>query len=649
MKERLQKLVKELNKHVHNYYVLDNPTISDFEYDKLYDELVELEEKTGIVLPNSPTIRVGGDILDGFTKFNHYVPLFSLDKSQSYNGITKWVDDIKKIYPKTTFSLEYKFDGLSLVVEYENGFLKRAGTRGNGRIGEDVTAQIQTIKSLPLEIPFKGKVIIQGEGMITLSNLEKYNKTATEPLKNARNAVAGAIRNLDPKETAKRRLDFFAYSVSYIERKRFETQSESMGFLIENGFKTSRFFKIFNTAEEIVAEIEKVKEIKDNLNILMDGMVIKVNELSIREEVGWTTKFPKWAIAFKFAPEEVSTKLEDVIWQVGRTGKLTPIAKVDPVELAGATISRATLNNMGDIARKKVKIGARVFIRRSNEVIPEILGLAEDYENTKTIERPNSCPSCGGEVFEIGANLFCTNIDCPQQIKDSLTHFASRDAMNIEGLSKKTIKLLFNRLNIRKISDIYDLKYEDFHNLEGFKEKKITNLLNAIEDSKKVSLSQFLYALGIKEVGVKTAKDLSRNFKNLEKIMSLEMEDLLKLRDVGEVVAKSIYDYFQNEKNVQEINNLFKKGVSIKKEMIEKNSEIYGKTVVLTGSLKNYSRIEATKLLERFGAIVSQSVGKGTDIVLAGESAGSKLNKAQQLGIEIINEDQFEEIIGNKN
>lgn len=648
MIKKIQQLVEEVNKHVHNYYVLDNPTISDFEYDKLYDELVELEKKTGVILPNSPTIRVGGNTLKGFKKFKHYTPLYSLDKCQNYSGLEKWVDDIKKEYPAASFSLEYKFDGLSIVVEYENGFLKRAGTRGNGRVGEDITAQVKTIKSVPLKIPFDKKVIVQGEGVMTLSNLKKYNKIAAEPLKNARNAVAGAIRNLDPKETAKRNLDFFAYSIGHIEQKDFKTQFESMEFLSENNFKTSDFFKVFTKVEDIILEIEKVKEIKSDLDMLLDGMVIKVNELGIREEIGWTTKFPKWAIAFKFEAEEVSTILKDVVWQVGRTGKLTPIAQIEPVELAGATISRATLNNMGDIARKKVKIGARVFIRRSNEVIPEILGLAEEYEDSRVIKEPEKCPSCGGEITEIGANLFCTNIDCPQQIRYSLTHFASKEAMNIEGLSNKTIKLLFNKLNIRKISDIYDLKYSDFDGLEGFKDKKINNLLNAIEKSKEVNLSQFLYALGIKEVGVKTAKDLARNFKSLDNIMELELEDLLKVRDIGVVVAKSIYDYFRNDKNIQEIENLFNKGVFIKKETVDSDSKLYGKTIVLTGGLKNYSRLEATKILEKLGAIVNQNVGKGTDIVLAGENAGSKLKKAQQLDIEIITETEFEKIINNK-
>ena len=378
--ERMEELVKELNIHVHNYYVLDKPTISDFEYDRMYDELVSLEKETGTVLPSSPTQRVGGEILAGFKKFVHEVPLYSLDKVQNYAGLENWVAGIKKEFPNSTFSVEYKFDGLSIVVEYENGNLVKAGTRGNGKVGEDVTAQVKTIKSVPLSIPFQNKLIVQGEGMITLPNLEKYNKIATEPLKNARNAVAGAIRNLNPKETAKRNLDLFAYSVNYIEGKSFLTQKEANDFLIENGFKTASFFKICKTSDEIIGEIKKIGEIKNSLDILMDGVVVKLNEIQNREELGYTSKFPKWAIAFKFEPEELSTVLKDVVWQVGRTGKLTPIAQIEPVTLAGATVSRATLNNMGDIKRKGVKKGARVFVRRSNEVIPESQNIMANHQ-----------------------------------------------------------------------------------------------------------------------------------------------------------------------------------------------------------------------------------------------------------------------------
>lgn len=642
--ERMEELVKELNIHVHNYYVLDKPTISDFEYDRMYDELVSLEKETGTVLPSSPTQRVGGEILVGFKKFVHEVPLYSLDKVQNYAGLENWVAGIKKEFPNSTFSVEYKFDGLSIVVEYENGNLVKAGTRGNGKVGEDVTAQVKTIKSVPLSIPFQNKLIVQGEGMITLPNLEKYNKIATEPLKNARNAVAGAIRNLNPKETAKRNLDLFAYSVNYIEGKSFLTQKEANDFLIENGFKTASFFKICKTSDEIIGEIKKIGEIKNSLDILMDGVVVKLNEIQNREELGYTSKFPKWAIAFKFEPEELSTVLKDVVWQVGRTGKLTPIAQIEPVTLAGATVSRATLNNMGDIKRKGVKKGARVFVRRSNEVIPEILGIAEDLPGSEEIEEPKTCPSCGGVVSEIGANLFCTNIDCPEQIKDSLTHFCSREAMDIDGLSEKTINQFYLELGLRKLSDIYDLTYEQLIKLDKFKVKKVENLLSSIEKSKNVSLSAFIYALGIKNVGTKTAKDLVQNFKTFDGIRNASYEDLVAIRDVGETVAQSIFDYFNNEENKEEIERLFKKGIKPKAVETNENLKLAGKRVVLTGSL-SISRLQATKLLEENGAVVLSSVGKETNLVVAGENAGSKLEKARALGIEIIGEQEFFNLI----
>lgn len=647
VEEEIKSLIEELNVHIHNYYVLDKPTISDYEYDKMYDRLVELEKQSGIVFPFSPTLRVGGETLKNFKQFEHEVPLYSLDKCQNFDDLRSWVEGIKKEFPDSTFSVEYKFDGLSIVVEYENGVLIKAGTRGNGRVGEDVTAQVKTIKSVPLSIPYLKKVIVQGEGMITLSNLEKYNKIATEPLKNARNAVAGAIRNLNPKETAKRNLDLFAYSVNYIEGKKFNTQEEINSFLIENGFKTSNFIKICSNADEIIKIIKQVGEEKSKLDILMDGIVIKLNEVQRREEFGYTAKFPKWAIAYKYEPEELSTILKDVVWQVGRTGKLTPIGIISPVKLAGATVSRATLNNMGDIERKGVKIGSRVFVRRSNEVIPEILGIAEELPNSQDVIKPNKCPSCNGEVSEIGANLFCMNVDCPEQVKDSLTHFCSKEAMDIEGLSKKTISQLYDEVGLKNLSDIYNLSYEQLLKLDKFKEKKANNILKAIEESKNVSLSSFIYALGIKNVGAKTAKDLAAKYKSINNLMNANLESLLEVRDIGDIVAESVYNYFNNDKNKEEIFRLFEKGIKIKENESLIESYFNGKNVVLTGTLSSFSRIEATKILEKHGAIVSSSVGKSTNIVVYGENAGSKLDKAKKLGIELINEEEFLKLLKN--
>ncbi len=645
----MQKLIKELNVHIRNYYVLDKPTISDVEYDRLYDKLQALERETGVVYPNSPSNRVGGEILKGFKKFNHDVPLFSLDKCNSYEELENFVIGVKKDFPDAEFSVEYKFDGLSIVVEYENGLFKRAGTRGNGKVGEDVTEQVKTIKSVPLEIPFKGKLIVQGEGLISLSNLEKYNKTAAEPLKNARNAVAGAIRNLDPKVTASRNLDWIVYSINYIEGKKFKTQKESIEFLKENGFKISDFFHIEKDVKNIEKLIDEVDKIKSSLDILMDGMVIKTNQIAYREEMGYTAKFPRWAIAYKFEAQEISTMLEDVVWQVGRTGKITPIGIVEPVELAGATIKRATLNNASDIQRKRVKIGSRVFLRRSNEVIPEILGLAEEYPTSKEIEIPTTCPSCGEKLVEIGANLFCKNENCPEQVIDTLTHFASRDAMNIEGYRDKTSELFFNQLGVRSPSDLYKLTLEQLTNLEGFKNKKSQNLIDAIEKSKNVKLSNFIFALGIDNVGKKTAGDLAKVFKTLENLKNTTKEELQAIRDIGDVVAECVYNYFRDDKNLTEIEKLKEVGVKIEEQAdnIVKNSVFNGKTFVLTGSLEKYSRNEASEILTNLGANVSSSVSKNTDYVLAGENAGSKLSKAQNLGIKIISENEFEQMLKN--
>lgn len=645
----MQKLIKELNVHIRNYYVLDKPTISDVEYDRLYDKLQALERETGVVYPNSPSNRVGGEILKGFKKFNHDVPLFSLDKCNSYEELENFVIGVKKDFPDAEFSVEYKFDGLSIVVEYENGLFKRAGTRGNGKVGEDVTEQVKTIKSVPLEIPFKGKLIVQGEGLISLSNLEKYNKTAAEPLKNARNAVAGAIRNLDPKVTASRNLDWIVYSINYIEGKKFKTQKESIEFLKENGFKISDFFHIEKDVKNIEKLIDEVDKIKSSLDILMDGMVIKTNQIAYREEMGYTAKFPRWAIAYKFEAQEISTMLEDVVWQVGRTGKITPIGIVEPVELAGATIKRATLNNASDIQRKRVKIGSRVFLRRSNEVIPEILGLAEEYPTSKEIEIPTTCPSCGEKLVEIGANLFCKNENCPEQVIDTLTHFASRDAMNIEGYRNKTSELFFNQLGVRSPSDLYRLTLEQLTNLEGFKDKKAQNLIDAIEKSKNVKLNNFIFALGIDNVGKKTAGDLAKVFKTLENLKNATKEELQAIRDIGDVVAECVYNYFRDDKNLTEIEKLKEVGVKIEEQAdnIVKNSVFNGKTFVLTGSLEKYSRNEASEILTNLGANVSSSVSKNTDYVLAGENAGSKLSKAQNLGIKIISENEFEQMLKN--
>lgn len=438
---------------------------------------------------------------------------------RDFEDLENWCNDMEKLTKGTKFALEFKFDGLQIVIEYNNGHFVSATTRGDGSIGEDVSAQVKTIKSVPLEIGFQGRLIVQGEGMMTNKSFEKYNKDALEKLKNPRNAAAGAIRNLDPKETAKRNLDYFCYSILLCGGKKFDTQEEMHNFLVQNGFKTGDYFKICKNVQEIIHEINEVDIVKSKLDVQIDGMVIKINDVSHREEIGFTSKFPKWAIAYKFAAQEATTLLKEVVWQVGRSGRVTPIANLEPVELAGAKIQRATLNNIDDIRRKDIYENAKVFIRRSNEVIPEIMGLAEKTENSKKIEPPKVCPSCGKELLQKGPLLYCENhFGCKDQVVDRIVHFASRDGFDIEGLSDKTVLALYENLEIRKISDLFKLTKEDLLKLDKFKDKKADNLINAIQNSKKIDLNKFLFSLGIQEVGSKTAKDLAKTFKSLSNL-----------------------------------------------------------------------------------------------------------------------------------
>lgn len=646
--KEIKELIKVINKHNYNYYVLDNPTIADKEYDKLYDKLVALEKETNIVLPDSPTNKVGGNtLLKGFKKHTHKVRLYSLNKCQSINELKDWINDVENLYGKQEYSLEYKYDGLTIVATYNNGKFVSAATRGNGFIGEDVTNQVLTVKTLPLTIPYKGELIVQGEAMMRLSVLKEYNKTATEPLKNARNAAAGAIRNLDVMITSMRNLDIFFYGIVYCD-KEFKTQDEMHSFIIENGFSTFNYFKILNNTSDIISEIEKIDENKQNLDILIDGAVLKINNVLIRNDIGYTAKFPKWAVAYKFEAQELSTKLKNIVWQVGRTGKLTPIAEIEPVELAGATIRRATLNNYGDILRKDVKINSNVFVRRSNEVIPEILGVAEHFKESYTPPKPTKCPCCGSSVVEIKSNIYCPNKNgCMDQIIDRLSHFASRNAMNIAGLNEKTIIELHKTFNVSTPADLYNLTVEDLLKLPNFKEKKAQNIINSIEKSKNCELNNFIYAIGILNVGDKTAKDIVKHFSSIFDLMNAKPEDLIKINEIGDVITNNIIEFFADDYNKKMVSDLLNAGIKINNptNQISFNENLTNKTVVLTGSLTKYTRDDATKILESFGAKVTSSVTKKTNLVIVGESAGSKLAKAKELGIKTITEEEFDKII----
>lgn len=642
--EKMRELVDVLNKYATEYYVLDAPSVDDKVYDRIYDELRALEEKTGQVLVDSPTRRVGGEPVSAFKKHEHIKRLYSLDKSVSPEELAAFDERVKKV-GEPVYTVEYKFDGLTMCLTYENGVFTRATTRGNGIIGEDVTAQALTIKTFPLRIDCGGVVEVQGEAVIRLSVLEEYNRTATEQLKNARNAAAGAIRNLDPKITEKRHPEIIFYNVNYMSDGEFSSQVEIFDFLKRNGFKVFDFLRICKNLDEVKAAVAEIETGRKNIDVLTDGAVIKVNQVALREKLGYTDKFPRWAMAYKFEAEEVETTLKKIVWQVGRTGKLTPLGIVAPVDIGGATVRKATLNNYGDILRKKVRIGSAVLIRRSNEVIPEILGAVGNFNEGQEIEKPTECPYCGASLVEEGANLFCPNRDCRPRVVARLSNFASKEGMNIDGFSEKTAGQLFDDLQIDKFSDLYKLTAEKLVDLEGFKERKAENLISAIEKSKRVTLANFIFALGIEGVGKKTAKDLARIFGNVKDLANAEEEKLREIPDVGIIMAKDISDYFADESNVAEINELFDCGVSPFTDEVKSEGKFKGEKVVLTGSLADFTRSEAQKIIESEGGETQSSVTKTTTLVIAGESAGSKLDKAKQLGIKIIDEDEFKNII----
>lgn len=635
----MRQMVDQLNRWAHEYYVLDAPSVPDTVYDALYDRLVLLEKQTGVTLPDSPTHRVGGQPLKSFSQHRHLKRLYSLDKVQSFGQLREWLQKVNAAVGEVLFTVELKYDGLTINVTYDDGNFVGAATRGNGVVGEDVTQQVKTIRTVPLSIPFKGKCELQGEGIMKLSELDRYNhKHPSDRLKNARNAAAGAIRNLDPKVTAERNLDVVFYSSGYEEGLDVASQRELVEFLRHNGMVTNHVFRTAKTFEEIKAVIEEIGAMRSSLDFLIDGVVIKVDDFAIREQLGFTDKFPKWAVAYKFDAEQVTTRLVDVEWQVGRTGKLTPIGNLEAVELCGATIRRATLNNYGDILRKKLKRDALVFVRRSNDVIPEILGAAE--EGGEEIPMPERCPACGGELQQAGANLYCVNAEnCPPQIAARISHYCSRPACDIEGISDKTVYQLM-KLGVTSVADLYDLTKEQLLRLEGFKEKKAQNILDALEKSKSVGLAQFIYALGLDNVGVVTARDLAAKFGSVEALRQATQQQLTEIEGIGEVVAEGIVQYFSEKQNLDIIAKLRDAGIDPQLQKAA-TGVFSGKKVVLTGKLLNYTREEASKIIQNLGGEVSSSVSKTVNLVLAGEDAGSKLDKARALGIEIIDEEAF--------
>ena len=658
-RKSLDQLIEIIEGHNYSYYTLDKPTISDAEYDRLYDELVQLENSLGIHQDHSPTQRVGGEVLSGFKKHNHLGRLWSLDKGQSEDDLRAWAERIQRSIesynkenhiplPDPEFVLEFKFDGLTVNLTYEDGKLVQGATRGNGIQGEAILPQLKTIRSIPLRIPFKGKIEIQGEGVMPLSILEKYNETASEPLKNARNAAAGALRNLDPKITEKRRLMAYFYNAGYIEGKDFSSHMEMIDFLRENRLPVFPYIKKFDSVDGLMDEIHRQQEERRGLDVLTDGMVVKLNDLRTREVLGYTNKFPRWAIAYKFEAEETTTRVIGVQWNVGRTSKVTPTAILEPVDIGGVTVKRATLNNYDDIERKGVRLGARVLIRRSNDVIPEILGTMETDEPTEEIQKPSTCPACGSELYQNGVHIFCPNsLSCKPQLVSRLVHFASRDAMNIEGFSEKTAELFVERLNIKDLPDIYELKYDDIMGLEGFKEKKTQNLVKALQKSKEVPLHSFIYALGVPNVGIKTARDLADRFGSLEGVMEADFQELVQIPDIGDIVARSIVEFFHDDKIRKGVGKLLGEGVKPYHQKVSLSEETIfsGKTVVITGTVEGLTRNQIKERVQAMGAIVTGSVSKKTDFVIVGKEAGSKLKKAQDLQIPIIGEQEIKDIL----
>lgn len=644
-KARMQELVKRLNETAHAYYVLGEPVISDMQWDAMYDELTNLEKETGTVLPDSPTHRVGGEPLKGFEQHRHITRLWSMDKVQTIDALQDWIRRTEKLAGRgdLPYFVEYKFDGLTLNLTYREGQLVQAATRGNGEVGEAILPQAKTVRAVPLTIPYQGLLEVQGECIMRLSVLEQYNKTAKEPLKNARNAAAGALRNLDPAVTAARRLDAFFYQVGTIENPPYHTQPGMLEFLRKNGFPVSPYLGEPKNAEELVACIRHIEEIRNTLDFLIDGVVIKVGDFALRERMGFTEKFPRWAVAYKFEAEESVTTLRKVTWELGRTGKLTPLAHLEPVDFYGVTVRKATLNNWGDIQRKRVALGAPVWIRRSNDVIPEIMGrVGEPGPGEKPIVKPDHCPACGAPLVERGAHLFCMNrVSCRPQAVARLSHFASRNAMDIEGFSEKTAGQVYDQMNVRDPADLYTLTMEQALSLEGFKEKKAGNLLAALEKSKSCPLDAFLFALGIPNVGRKTARDLAQAFGTLEKVEQTTEEKLTAIQDVGEIVAQSITEFFSFAENKLMIDRLLAAGVHPHAAAGPSEGPLTGMTVVVTGTLPSLSREEAEELIRQNGGKASSSVSKKTTFVLAGEAAGSKLTKAQALGIPILDEAAF--------
>ena len=655
-KERIDKLTEMINRHNALYYEQDAPEISDQAYDDLMQELIDLETQYPIHrLPDSPSQRVGGKALDSFQKVRHKNPQLSLSNAFSEDDLFDFDQRVSKVLDRYQYVCEHKFDGLTVVLTYENGILIQGATRGDGEIGEDVTENIKTIRALPLRLNAPDSLTVRGEVLIPKNDFEKLNQKRKEenlPLfANPRNAAAGSIRQLDSKLTASRPLDIYIFNLESDDNKEFNTHSKSLDYLKKIGFKTSDY-RLTDNISEVITIIHTIEKERDSLPYEIDGVVIKINDLAQRELLGHTSKNPKWAIAYKFSATEVETRLNDISIQVGRTGVLTPIAELESVPVAGSVVSRATLHNEDNIKMKDIRIGDKVIIRKAGDVIPEVVrSVKEERKGTEKIfEMPTLCPACSQPVVRIEgeAATKCVNKYCSAQVLRKIQHFVSRDAMNIEGLGDNLSEKLMNEGYIENIADIYTLKEhkEELYQLEGLGEKSVDNLIESIERSKQNDLSNLIFALGIPFIGKASAKILSETFLTLQNLIHTDEQTLTDIYDIGSVMAKEILDYFASEENIEMIDQLEQLGLNMSNLNDKKKSNaLQDQIFVLTGTLENFTRDEASELIEANGGKVTSSVSKKTNYVLAGKNAGSKLKKATDLNVEIINENTFKQML----
>lgn len=652
---KVAQLTEELNYHNDRYYNHDDPVISDYEYDAMLRDLENLEAQfPELLLPTSPTQRVGGSRGEKFSPVVHSVPMESLHDSFSPDEIRDFDRKVREVVSNPVYVVEPKFDGLSVSCEYRNGVFVRGSTRGDGTTGEDVTENLMTIKSLPKRIDNAPAFLeVRGEVYMSVATFEKIvaeqENNGEKPFKNPRNAAAGSLRQKDSKITAKRGLDIFVFNVQAVEGMSFTTHVESLNFLTESGFPTA-FYNSFDNVDDVLAEIKRIDEHRGDLPCDIDGAVVKLNNLADRTLLGSTAKFPRWAEAYKYPPEEKETELLDIEINVGRTGAITPVGIFKPVLLAGTTVSRATLHNEDSIRELGVSIGDTVKIRKAGEIIPEVLSVVHHQEGAQVYQLPDYCPSCGSKLVkeEDEAATRCTNTECPAQLLRHLIHFVSRDAMDIEGLGPSLLEMLLNEGLIKTFTDLYKLKAEDIASLDRMGEKSANNLINAIEKSKSAEINRLIYALGIRHIGEKAAKLLCEHFLSVDKLFEAGEEEIAAIEGYGAIMAKSVYDYFRLEGTAHLIAELKALGVEMKPlEKKEKAGSFIGKTFVLTGTLPTMSRKEASLLIEQNGGKTSSSVSKKTDYVLAGEDAGSKLTKAQSLGVTIISESDLLQMIEN--